>query len=58
MTIMKLFMAALLTQTNTFAPMPTGHAGFHGDCCRRREASLKPPAWGDIPLIAKRPKTT
>ena len=55
---MKLFMAALLTETNTFAPMPTGHAGFHGDCYRRREASLKPPAWGDIPLIAKRPKTT
>ncbi len=51
---MKLFMAALLTETNTFAPMPTGHAGFHGDSYRRRDASLEPPAWGNIPLIAWR----
>lgn len=51
---MRLFMAALLTETNTFAPMPTGHAAFHGERFHRTGGSLAPPAWGNIPLIAWR----
>ena len=51
---MKLFMAALLTETNTFSPIPTGHAGFHEPSYRRTGASLEAPAWGNIPLIAWR----
>ena len=51
---MKLFMAALLTETNTFSPIPTGHGGFHEPSYRRTGASLEAPAWGNIPLIAWR----
>jgi microcystin degradation protein MlrC len=51
---MRLFMAALLTETNTFSPMPTGRAAFMGLRYRRRDASLEPPAYGNIPLIAWR----
>jgi microcystin degradation protein MlrC len=51
---MKLFMAALLTETNTFSPIPTGHGGFHEASYRRTGASLEAPAWGNIPLIAWR----
>ena len=51
---MKLFMAALLTETNTFSPIPTGHAGFHEPSYRRTGASREAPAWGNIPLIAWR----
>ncbi len=51
---MRLFMAALLTETNTFAPMPTGHAAFHGERFHRSGGSLAEPAWGNIPLIAWR----
>jgi microcystin degradation protein MlrC len=47
-------MAALLTETNTFAPMPTGHAAFHGHRYHRTGGSLAEPAWGNIPLIAWR----
>ena len=51
---MRLFMAALLTETNTFSPIPTGHGGFHDENYRRTDASLEPPAWGNIPLITWR----
>lgn len=51
---MKLFMAALLTETNTFSPIPTGHGGFHDPSYRRNNAGLEAPAWGNIPLIAWR----
>lgn len=47
-------MAALLTETNTFSPIPTGHGGFHDSSYRRTGASLEPPAWGNIPLITWR----
>jgi len=47
-------MAALLTETNTFAPLPTGHASFHNHRFHRTGGSLAEPAWGNIPLIAWR----
>src|ERR1700712_2237574 len=40
---MKLFIAALDTETNTFSPIPTGHLAFaeafvaHGDATQRQE---------------------
>lgn len=48
---MRLFMAALQTETNTFSPLPTGHAAFHDNRFHRRDASLAPPVWANIPLI-------
>ena len=48
---MKIFMAALATETNTFAPLPTGRIAFvnreffHGD------GSRNAPRLGNIPLI-------
>ena len=51
---MKLFMAALLTETNTFSPLPTGRAAFLGNRFSRNDGSSQPPAWGNIPLIAWR----
>ncbi|UPY35169.1 M81 family metallopeptidase [Sediminicoccus sp. KRV36] len=51
---MKLFMAALLTETNTFSPLPTGRAAFYGNRFSRNAGSLEPPFWGNIPLIAWR----
>jgi microcystin degradation protein MlrC len=48
---MKLFMAALLTETNTFSPLPTGRAGFFGERYHRTDGSRHPPAWGNIALI-------
>lgn len=55
---MHLFMAALLTETHTWSPIPTGHAAFHGARFHRRDASLAPPAHGNIPLIAWRGRAT
>lgn len=38
---MKIFIAALITETNTFSPLPTGAAGFYApETYRRRDASL------------------
>lgn len=37
---MKLFLAGVATETNTFSPLPTGHAEF--STCRRGEASGAP----------------
>ncbi|QIG48906.1 M81 family metallopeptidase [Nordella sp. HKS 07] len=38
---MKIFIAALITETNTFSPLPTGAASFYAaDTYRRRDASL------------------
>ncbi len=44
-------MAALLTETNTFAPLPTGHGSFHNARFHRTGGSLAEPGWGNIPLI-------
>ncbi|MBS7789587.1 M81 family metallopeptidase [Roseococcus sp. SDR] len=51
---MKLFMAALLTETNTFSPLPTGREAFLGNGFSRNAGSAAPPFWGNIPLITWR----
>ncbi|ACL56368.1 M81 family metallopeptidase [Methylobacterium nodulans] len=47
---MKLFIASLATETNTFAPLPTGRAAFLADYARR-DGSLNPPRLSNIGLI-------
>ena len=52
---MKLFMATLATETNTFSPIPTGRAAFMEDrTWFRNDGSRHPPELGNIPLIAWR----
>ncbi len=52
---MKIFMATLATETNTFSPLPTGHAAFTGGReWYRHDASRQPPTIANIPLIAWR----
>lgn len=52
---MKLFMATLATETNTFSPIPTGMDAFTtGREWFRHDASRQPPTIGNIPLIAWR----
>lgn len=48
---MKLFMAALATETNTFSPIPSGRTAFHGREYFRGDGSLHPPRLGNVPLI-------
>jgi microcystin degradation protein MlrC len=48
---MKLFIAALATETNTFSPLPTGRAGFMNREFFRNDGSRNPPRLGNIPLI-------
>jgi microcystin degradation protein MlrC len=48
---MTLFIATLATETNTFSPLPTGHAGFHTSDYHRNDGSLHPPGIGNIALI-------
>ncbi|WP_428535415.1 M81 family metallopeptidase [Rhodopila sp.] len=52
---MKLFMATLATETNTFSPLPTGRAAFTGGRdWYRHDASRQPATIANIPLIAWR----
>jgi len=51
---MRLFMAGLLTETNTFSPMPTGRASFMGRTYFRADASRQAPVWSNVPQIAWR----
>ena len=52
---MKIFMATLATETNTFSPIPTGMAAFTtGREWFRHDASRQPATIGNIPLIAWR----
>jgi microcystin degradation protein MlrC len=52
---MKLFMATLATETNTFSPIPTGRASFMGDRdWFRNDGSRHPAMTANIPLIAWR----
>lgn len=48
---MKIFFANLATETNTFSPIPTGHAGFHDVGYHRRDGSLAPAGHGNIAQI-------
>jgi microcystin degradation protein MlrC len=47
----RLFIAALATETNTFSPLPTGRAGFMNREFFRNDGSRNPPRLGNIPLI-------
>lgn len=52
---MKIFMAALATETNSFSPIPTGWAGFKEErLWFRDDGSRHPPMSGNIPLITWR----
>ena len=48
---MNIFMAALATETNTFAPLPTGRAAFFEREFFRNDGSRQPARLGNIPLI-------
>jgi len=48
---MKIFFANLATETNTFSPIPTGHAGFHAVGYHRRDGSIFPAGHGNIAQI-------
>ncbi|MDX2202387.1 MAG: M81 family metallopeptidase [Hyphomicrobiaceae bacterium] len=48
---MKIFMATLATETNSFSPIPTGHAAFREREFFRGDGSRHPPRLGNIPLI-------
>lgn len=48
---MKIFMATLATETNTFSPIPSGRTAFHGREYFRGDGSLQPPKLGNVPLI-------
>jgi microcystin degradation protein MlrC len=48
---MKLFMATLSTETNTFSPIPTGRRSFTDLGYHRRDGSLAAPGWGNLALI-------
>ena len=52
---MKIFMATLATETNTFSPIPTGRDAFMGGRdWHRHDASRQPAITANIPLIAWR----
>ena len=51
---MRLFMAALVTETNTFSPIPTGEQSFAERLLRRGDATRMPATGGNIPLIVWR----
>jgi microcystin degradation protein MlrC len=52
---LKIFMAALATETNSFSPIPTGWAGFKEErVWFRNDGSRHPPMSGNIPLITWR----
>ncbi len=52
---MKIFMATLATETNTFSPIPTGEAAFRGGReWFRHDGSRQPATTANIPLIAWR----
>ena len=52
---MRIFMATLATETNSFSPIPTGWAAFKGErAWYRDDGSRHPPEIANIPLIAWR----
>ena len=51
---MKIFMATLITETNTFSPTPTGRAAFMGPDWHRRDASRQPAAIANMPVTVWR----
>lgn len=55
---MRLFMAALATETNTSSPLPTGRAAFLGGRYSRRDGSLHDDGFGNVALKAWRQRGT
>ena len=52
---MRIFIAGLATETNTFSPIPTGWAGFKEQrVWFRNDGSRQPPVAGNVPLITWR----
>ena len=47
---MKIFIASLATETNTFSPLPTGYRTFE-ETMLMRDASRRPPTIGTAPVI-------
>ena len=48
---LKIFIATLATETNTFSPIPSGKTAFHGREYFRGDGSRQPPRLGNVPLI-------
>src|SRR5262245_31437212 len=48
---MRIFIAGLVTETNTFSPIPTGEPSFAERILRRGDATRQPPLGANIPLI-------
>lgn len=51
---MRIFIAGLATETNTFSPLPTGAAAFGLGTPEIRNATRRPPRSGSVPLHAWR----
>ena len=51
---MRIFIAGLATETNTFSPMPTGASAFRLGSPELRDATRRPPQSGSVPLHAWR----
>jgi microcystin degradation protein MlrC len=47
---MKLFMAGLITETNTFSPLPTGYANYAETALYHGNATAHPPRWASSAL--------
>ena len=51
---MRVYIASLVTETNTFSPIPTGERSFAERMLRRGDGSRQPATGGNIPLIVWR----
>ncbi len=51
---MRIFIAGLATETNTFSPMPTGASAFRLGSPELRNSTSRPPQSGSVPLHAWR----
>jgi microcystin degradation protein MlrC len=51
---MRLFMAGMATETNTYSPLPTGRAAFMGERFSRRDGSRCDDGFGNVALHAWR----
>lgn len=51
---MRLFMAGMATETNTYSPLPTGRMAFMGERFTRRDGSQRDDGFGNVALHAWR----
>jgi microcystin degradation protein MlrC len=49
--ILRIFIASLVTETNTFSPIPTGEPSFAERLLRRGDGTRQTPSGGNVPLI-------